>query len=49
MAHDRGVSVDDDLGYERAYEHLTLVRPLLARHRDEQHAAAQRSEPESSG
>ncbi|MEN3267226.1 LuxR C-terminal-related transcriptional regulator [Pseudonocardia sp.] len=46
--YDRGVSVDDDPDYLREYEHLTLVRLLLARHQVEQHAAAQRSEPESS-
>jgi LuxR family maltose regulon positive regulatory protein len=46
--YDRGVSVDDDPDYLREYEHLTLVRLLLARHQVEQHAAARRSEPESS-
>ena len=30
---DRGVSVDDDPAYLREYEHLTLVRLLLAAHR----------------
>lgn len=32
-AHDRGVSVVDDADYLREYEHLTLVRLLLAEHR----------------
>jgi LuxR family maltose regulon positive regulatory protein len=36
-AHDRGVSVDDDPDYLHEYEHLTLARLLLARHRAEQH------------
>jgi LuxR family maltose regulon positive regulatory protein len=34
-AHDRGVGVEDDPLYLREYEHLTLVRLLLARHRAE--------------
>ncbi|MEJ7773044.1 MAG: LuxR C-terminal-related transcriptional regulator, partial [Geodermatophilaceae bacterium] len=38
---DRGLSVDDDLDYLREYEHLTLARLLLARHRVVQHGAAQ--------
>ena len=32
-AHERGVSVNDDPDYLREYEHLTLVRLLLAEHR----------------
>jgi LuxR family maltose regulon positive regulatory protein len=32
-AHDRGVGVEDDPLYLREYEHLTLARLLLARHR----------------
>ena len=39
-AEDRGVGVDDDAGYLREYEHLTLARLLLARHRAEQHSDA---------
>jgi LuxR family maltose regulon positive regulatory protein len=35
-ADDRGVSVGDDADYLREYEHLTLARLLLARHRAEQ-------------
>jgi LuxR family maltose regulon positive regulatory protein len=35
-ADDRGVSVGDDPDFLREYEHLTLVRLLLARHRAEQ-------------
>ncbi|MGH8964168.1 MAG: LuxR C-terminal-related transcriptional regulator, partial [Actinomycetes bacterium] len=33
-AHDRGLSVEDDPAYLREYEYLTLVRLLLAEHRD---------------
>ncbi len=36
-AEDRGVDVDDDPDYLREYEHLTLARLLLARHRADQH------------
>jgi LuxR family maltose regulon positive regulatory protein len=36
-ADDRGVSVDDDPDYLHEYEHLTLVRLLLAQHRAQQH------------
>jgi LuxR family maltose regulon positive regulatory protein len=36
-AHDRGVDVDDDPEYLHEYEHLTLVRLVLARHRAGQH------------
>ena len=32
-AHDRGLSVGDDPDYLREYDHLTLARLLLARHR----------------
>ncbi len=46
--HETGVSADDDPDYLREYEHLTLARLLLAQHRVEQHAAAQRSDPASS-
>jgi LuxR family maltose regulon positive regulatory protein len=35
-AHDRDLSVGDDPDYLREYEHLTLARLLLARHRAEQ-------------
>jgi LuxR family maltose regulon positive regulatory protein len=34
-AHEQGLSVDDDLSYLREFEHITLARVLLARHRDE--------------
>jgi LuxR family maltose regulon positive regulatory protein len=34
-ARERGLSVDDDLGYLREFEHVTLARALLARHPDE--------------
>ena len=34
-AQERGLSVDDDLSYLREFEHLTLARALLARHRAE--------------
>ncbi|MDQ6648828.1 MAG: LuxR C-terminal-related transcriptional regulator [Actinomycetota bacterium] len=44
-ALDRAVSVDDNPDYLREYEHLTLVRLLLAQHRGEQHAAAQHTDP----
>jgi LuxR family maltose regulon positive regulatory protein len=33
-ARDHGLGVDDDPAYLREYEHLTLARLLLARHRD---------------
>ena len=36
-ADERSVSVDDDPEYLREYEHLTLVRLLLAQHRAGQH------------
>lgn len=32
-AHERGLSVDDDLAYLREFEHITLVRVLIARSR----------------
>ncbi|HEX8510889.1 MAG TPA: LuxR C-terminal-related transcriptional regulator, partial [Propionibacteriaceae bacterium] len=35
-ADDRGVSVSDDADYLREYEHLSLVRLLLAQHRAEE-------------
>jgi LuxR family maltose regulon positive regulatory protein len=34
-AREQGLSVDDDLSYLREFEHITLARMLLARHRDE--------------
>jgi LuxR family maltose regulon positive regulatory protein len=34
-ARERGLSVDDDLGYLREFEHVTLARALLARHPSE--------------
>ena len=36
-AEDRGISVDDGPDHLREYEHLTLVRLLLALHRADQH------------
>jgi LuxR family transcriptional regulator, maltose regulon positive regulatory protein len=46
--HDRGLSVDDHPNYLREYEHLTLARLLLARHRVDQPGAAQPNGPASS-
>jgi len=45
-ARERGLSVDDDLSYLREFEHITLVRVLLAQHTAERvdrslHEAAQ--------
>ena len=34
-ARERGLSVDDDLSYLHEFEHITLARALLARHRTE--------------
>jgi LuxR family transcriptional regulator, maltose regulon positive regulatory protein len=34
-ARERGLSFDDDLSYLREFEHITLVRVLLARYADE--------------
>ena len=34
-AHEQGLSTDDDLSYLREFEHITLARVLLARHKDE--------------
>ena len=34
-AREQGLSADDDLSYLREFEHITLARMLLARHRDE--------------
>jgi LuxR family maltose regulon positive regulatory protein len=39
-ARDRGVSVADDAGYLREFDHLTLVRLLLAQHRANQDGGA---------
>ncbi len=39
-ARERHLSPDDDLTYLREYEHLTLVRILLARHRTERDTTA---------
>jgi LuxR family maltose regulon positive regulatory protein len=39
-ARDRRLSARDELSYLREYEHLTLARLLLARHRTEQDTAA---------
>ena len=33
-ARERGLSVEDDLGYLREFEHITLARMLLAQHTD---------------
>ncbi len=38
-ARARGVDVDDEPDYLREYDHLTLVRLLLARHRTEGHGS----------
>ncbi len=35
-AHERNVSVDDDLSYLREFEHMTLARVLIARYQREQ-------------
>ena len=32
-AHEQGLSPDDDLGYLREFDHLTLARVLIARYR----------------
>jgi LuxR family maltose regulon positive regulatory protein len=34
-AHERGLSVDDDLSYLHEFEHVTLARVLLAKHTEE--------------
>ena len=34
-AHERGLSVDDDLSYMREFEHITLARILLAQYQSE--------------
>jgi len=34
-ARERGLSVDDDLSYLREFEHITLARVLIARHKSE--------------
>ncbi|MEI8190027.1 MAG: LuxR C-terminal-related transcriptional regulator [candidate division NC10 bacterium] len=34
-ARERGLSVDDDLGYLHEFEHITLARVLIARHESE--------------
>lgn len=47
-AHDRGISVEDGPDFLREYEHLTLVRLLLAQHRGEQRGTAQPGDPSSS-
>ena len=44
-AREQGLSVDDDLSYLREFEHVTLVRALLARHQGE---SAERSVHEAS-
>lgn len=43
-ANEHGLSVDDELSYLREFEHVTLARVLLARHRLER---AERSLPEA--
>ena len=45
-AREQGLSVDDDLSYLREFEHITLVRLLLARHQGER---AERSLHEATG
>lgn len=39
-AHERGLSVDDDLSYLREFEHVTLVRVLVAQYENERVDAA---------
>jgi len=39
-ARDRGVSVTDDASYLSEFDHLTLVRLILAQHRADQHSGA---------
>ena len=45
-AHGRGLSVDDDLSYLREFEHVTLARVLIARHKSDR---AERSIHEAVG
>ena len=39
-ARERELSPDDTLSYLREYEHITLARLLLARHRSERHGSS---------
>ena len=39
-AHDRGLPAADDLSYVREFDHLTVVRLLVARHRDHEDSGA---------
>jgi LuxR family maltose regulon positive regulatory protein len=39
-ARERGLSADDDLSYLREFEHITLARVLLARHRERRSESA---------
>jgi LuxR family maltose regulon positive regulatory protein len=41
-AHERGLSVDDDLTYLREFEHITLARLCIARHRSNRDESALR-------
>ena len=41
-AHERGLSVDDDLTYLREFEHITLARLCMARHRSNRDESALR-------
>jgi LuxR family transcriptional regulator, maltose regulon positive regulatory protein len=41
-AHERGLSVGDELSYLREFEHITLARLLLARHRSDRGESAHR-------
>jgi LuxR family transcriptional regulator, maltose regulon positive regulatory protein len=39
-AREQGLSAEDDMSYRREFEHITLVRVLMARHRNERAAGA---------
>jgi LuxR family maltose regulon positive regulatory protein len=41
-AHERGLSAGDELSYLREFEHITLARLLLARHRNDRSESAYR-------
>lgn len=41
-AHERGLSVGDELSYRREFEHITLARLLIARHRSDRSESALR-------
>ena len=48
-AREQGLSVEDDLSYLREFEHITLARVLLARHKSERGDDADRSIREAMG